>query len=158
MKILKKGFIYLICSLCLLFILSSFVFGQREKSVILPESEAKAVTMQCSRKSPPKFTKTWQPTESDMKLMESKFSQIKRLKVKCCRGVKVSDFEGAYMQYIGIVVKNRKLIYINAFYDYNPGSYWKEHAQIICDGGSAWGVLYDSETGKFFDLAINGIA
>jgi len=69
----------------------------------------------------------------------------------------VADPEDFYMQYIGIVVKGKRLIYINAFAFEEPPS-WKEHAVITCDGGVDWGVLYDPETGKFSDLAINGVA
>jgi hypothetical protein len=148
----------IICTPFLLLTFCSFAFGQREKSVLLPVSEAKALLMQCSRPSPPNSGKTWRPTEAEIKLMESKFSQIKQLKSKCCRGKQIRDLEGSYMQYMGIIVKGKRLIYINAFYHHDPGTYWKEHAEVICDGGSAWGVLYDPKTEKFFDLAINGIA
>lgn len=62
------------------------------------------------------------------------------------------------MQYVGIVVKGSKLNYINAFYGGNSGNYWKTKASVKCDGGTAWGVLYDPGTGRFFDLTVNTIA
>ena len=39
-----------------------------------------------------------------------------------------------------------------------PSDQWKEFAIIICDGGNAWGVIYDPQTGKFSNLSVNGIA
>jgi hypothetical protein len=107
--------------------------------------------------------------------MEANFSKIKKLKVKkcCIRGAQIENPENFHMQYVGIVIGGKKLIYINAF----PGSltiglrqnedstftseksdHWKTSAIIVCDGGNAWGVLYNLKTKKFFDLAINGIA
>ena len=63
------------------------------------------------------------------------------------------------MQYVGIKIKGKKFIYINAFADSKPPTDWKEKAVIICDGGeSSWGVLYNVETGKFSELAFNGVA
>ena len=109
--------------------------------------------------------------------MESKFSEIKKLEVKdcCIRGAKVNNPEDYYMQYVGIVLGTKKLFYISAIStnshvahsvetmdgkiiaEEKPDVYWKKHAIMICDGGNAWGVLYEPATGKFFDLAINGV-
>ena len=77
------------------------------------------------------------------------------------------------MQYVGIVFGGKKLVYISAFstekptevsidssngiLKKQPSDRWKENAIVICDGGNAWGVLYDPIKGKFFDLAVNGI-
>ena len=36
-------------------------------------------------------------------------------------------------------------------------SSWKDTAQIVCDGGTTWGVIYDVTTKKFSDLAVDGI-
>lgn len=142
---------------CFIFLLSVSVFAQRDKSVLLPESEAKNLARQCSRKPPPKFKKTWQPTGADLKAMESKFSKIKGLATTSGGGVE--DPEDFYMQYIGIIVKGKRFIYVNAFGGYpEPPKGWKDHAYVICDGGTDWGVLYNVETGEFSDLDINGIA
>lgn len=154
-----KNQFYYILTTCLLLSFSIVCFGQREKSALLPATEAKAVTQQCSRSSPNEFTETWEPTKTDIRLMESRFSAIKKLKAKCCmEGEQIENLDRPYMQYVGIVIKGKKLIYINAFYDSDPGESWKERAYVICDGGTAWGVLYDPKTGKFFDLSVNGVA
>jgi hypothetical protein len=157
MKTAKQFF----CALCLTLLACCAAFAQREKSTLLPASEAKNVTNQCSRPGPSKFTGTWQPSETEIREMETRFPQIRKLRVKecCIRGAQIENPEKYYMQYIGIVIDDKKLIYINAFASSDePGEVWKENAVIICDGGTAWGVLYDPKTRKFYDLAINGVA
>ena len=144
---------------CLLLLLSTCAFAQRERSTLLPASEVKSVVKQCSRPSPTEFTDTWQPSKEELKEMESRFAEIRKLKVlECCiLGEKIKNPEGDYMQYAGIVLGGRKLIYINAIPG-DPGDSWKEKAVVICDGGTAWGVLYDPKTKTFSSLAVNGIA
>jgi len=147
-----------ICAIFVACLMFGLVSAQRKKSTLLPASEAKKATNQCSRPSPEKFSDTWQPTESDIKEMESRFSEIKKLRAECCiQGQKIEDPEEFYMQYVGIVVGGKKLIYISAFADDKPPEYWKEQAVNICDGGNEWGVLYDPEKKRFFDLAVNGV-
>ena len=155
--------------LCLLAVFPLSIVAQREKSALLPADQAKEVTSQCSRQSP-KFTDTWEPSKDQIKEMESAFSRIKG----CCKErFRLGDLSNVYMQYAGIVVDGKKLIYINAFSEFaatipvrkNDGTYemeksdwWKTSAVIVCDGGSAfWGVLYDPKSKKFFDLAVNGV-
>ena len=149
----------ILCSCCVLVFFGTAAFAQREKSTLLPASEVKAVVKQCSRPSPDDFTDTWQPSKEELTEMESRFAEIKKLTVlECCIiGDKVKDPERYYMQYAGIVLKGKKLIYISAIPG-DPGDSWKEKAVVICDGGTAWGVLYDPKTKKFSALAVNGIA
>jgi hypothetical protein len=145
-----------VCVICVVLLICDLASAQREKSVLLPQSEAHSLAEQCSRTNPPEFNETWQPTEAAIKDMESKFSRI----AECCEeGTRFDDPEDSYMQYVGIIVKGRKLIYINAFpFVGELFKDWKERAVRVCDGGSGfWGVLYDTETGKFFDLAVNGL-
>lgn len=150
---------HILSSFCLVLLLSTGVLAQRERSTLLPASEVKRVVNQCSRPSPTEFTDTWQPSKEELKEMESRFAEIRKLKVlDCCiRGDKINDPERFYMQYAGIILDGKKLIYINAIPG-DPGDFWKEQAVVICDGGTAWGVLYDPKTKTFFSLAVNGIA
>lgn len=163
-------------AVCAIFLVAFSVFAQREKSALLPSSEAKYVTEQCSRPSPDKFSDTWQPSKEEIKEMEAAFSQIKKLKARncCMTGEQIENPEDFYMQYVGIVIDGKKLIYINAFpedstmkYTQNDDSTfsltksedWKKSAVGVCDGGSSyWGVLYDPKAKRFFDLAVNGSA
>jgi hypothetical protein len=162
-------------AVCLAFVASFSIFAQREKSILLPATEAKNVTNQCSRPSPKDFSDTWEPSKEEIEKMETNLSKIKKLKVKkcCIKGEKIENPEEFYMQYIGIIVEGKKLIYINAFSEHGimqmvqnedssftltKSDKWKKSAVIICDGGNEWGVLYNPKKKKFFDLAINGIA
>jgi hypothetical protein len=105
--------------------------------------------------------------------MESKLGQISQLRTKCCiEGVQIEDPNRWYMQYVGLVWKGKKVIYINAISTRKPEGacynekreitdesceLWKQHAYVICDGGNSWGVIYDVTTGKFSDLSVNGV-
>ena len=152
---MKMKTIRTLFALCLILIVSCVAVVQRDKSVLLSESEAKRLTHQCSRPGPSDFSETWKPTAAEIKAMESKFSDLKELKAE---GGQVENPEHFYMQYIGVVIKGKKSIYINAFADSEPPKNWKEKAVIVCDGGEDfWGVLYDVETGKFSELAFNGV-
>jgi hypothetical protein len=133
--------------------------AQKAKSALLPENQAKSLANQCSRPSPKEFTDTWVPSKAEIDRMEANLPAIKKLKVKhcCIEGAKIADPATYYRHYVGLVLGGKKLIYINAFGDEDPGGFRKEAAVVICDGGNAWGVLYDPASGKFFDLAINGI-
>jgi len=145
------------CGVVLL--LATGAVAQRDKSTLLPVSEVKAAVNQCSRPSPSNFTDTWQPSKEELKEMESRLADIKKLTVlDCCiRGKKIKNPESYFLQYAPIVLDGKKLIYINAVPDFVPGDSWREKAVVICDGGTGWGVLYDPQTKTFSSLGVNGI-
>ena len=149
----------LFCSLCLVLLVGVSANSQRTKSTLLPVSEISRAIQQCSRPGPEKYSDTWQPSELEIQEMESRFEQIKKLTVKecCIQGARIEDPERYYMQYVGIIINKQRLIYINAFAASTPYEGWKENAINICDGGTAWGVLYDPKSKEFHDLAINGV-
>ena len=69
---------------------------------------------------------------------------------------KIDDPYQFYRQYVGIVVRGRREIYVNAF-SFPTDDQWLTQFVRICDGGgSVWGALYDPSTGKFHDLETNG--
>lgn len=146
----------------------------RERSALLKGEEAKALAKQCSRDSPSDFTDTWVPPPEIISEMESRFDRISKLKAECCiRGVKIEKPNDWYMQYAALVWKGKKVIYINAIgrdkptalsvddnwvFSESPGERWRSSAVTVCDGGEAyWGVIYDTETREFSDLAVNGV-
>lgn len=150
-------------------------YAQRAKSALLPVSEASALAKQCSRESPSDFTETWIPTVEQIRKMESKLGDISKLRAKCCiEGEQIERPQDWYMQYVGLVYRGKKVIYISAVDTDEPRSFiskivngnevvsetqltWKMRAIVICDGGNAWGVIYDVESGNFSDLSVNGI-
>lgn len=123
------------------------------KSVVLDGQHARALLKQCSRASPSRFKATWAPSESDIKEAEA---QLPTLQVK--------DVYDYYRQYVGIVIGDRKLIYVNAFHSAflelaDLKERWRREPVMVCDGGKAfWGAVYDPQTKKFSGLALNGQA
>ncbi|PHN08155.1 hypothetical protein [Flavilitoribacter nigricans] len=67
---------------------------------------------------------------------------------------------GSLIQYIGIIINDRKYVYINGLYltsdDFleNYVDYWEERFALFCDGLS-WGVVFNPETEAFSDLAFD---
>jgi hypothetical protein len=123
----------------------------REKSILLPAEKAKELTSQCSRKGPERFSGTWNPTARELTKMEANFEKIIGLK---------SNPESYFMQYVGLLIDGKKVIYINAFRNNSyTAKNWKTTPIIVCDGGdSFWGIVYDLQKEEFFDLAVNGEA
>ena len=129
------------------------------KSVILPPSTAAEFHRQCSRSPPPRFEDTWQPSPEVVAEMESHFVRLQRLKSNLCcfPGARMGNVNRFARQYVGIVVEGRRLIYINGYRSNGPVK--AQPLVGVCDGGDDyWGVLYDPEKRRFFDLAFNGFA
>lgn len=158
---------------CLIFLLSlaAFSYGQgKQPSVVLSEGATKQLAKLCSRPGPPSFAATWKPKLSDIVAMESRLSHISSLKAQGIGFMQGSHIEHPnqyFRQYAAIVVNKRKMIYINASC---PGAaVGSQHPPVAppgdstedvidaCDGGRCfWGVIYDTATGEFSDLEING--
>lgn len=140
------------------------------RSVLLPVTQAKTLTNQCSRPAPSNFSDTWEPDQAQIKEMESKQNEISKLEVRSCCivGARVPDPEEWYRQYVGLIWHGRKIIYINGVSRGKPlyksikdgmvVADWTTEAVMVCDGGTAWGVIYDIATKTFSELAINGVA
>lgn len=144
-----------------LVILTLLASGINGKSfAVLPRSEAHRVSRLCSRYGVPKVDDGWEPAKADIEGLESRLSLISKLRTTgFLEGVRIARPASYYRQYIGIVVAEHKMIYVNAFSGDKPPSDWREKLADYCDGGPAfWGVLYDPITHEFSDLATNGIA
>ena len=130
------------------------------RSAILPASAAERTLKLCSRSRPADVDGSWEVPESVVRLLEADLPKLSRLKASgCCYvGGRVRDPGSYYRQYVGVLVRGRKLIYINAYRNVEgPGLTIVPVG--VCDGGDAyWGALYDPESRRFSDLAINGSA
>jgi hypothetical protein len=128
------------------------------RSVVLPESTAQRLSQLCSRPGPPAFEGTWLPSESDVKVMESNFSKIASLKSSSgYLGAQIKHPEKYNRQYVGIIIKEKKWIYINGICNDDPPEWWKEKLIDVCDGGCNWGVIYNTATREFSNLEMNGV-
>src|SRR5258708_12318651 len=136
------------------------------KYVVLDGKHAASVLRQCSRPSPEKFAGTWQPSESDIKELEANLPRIQQVKstLSCNEPARVKDLNNSYRQYVGVVIGNRRVIYINAFASgildvTDRKDRWRYEPMLACDGGDAfWGAIYDPQTKEFSQLAFNGVA
>lgn len=156
----SMGFRSAIVAGCLVLTVAVVSFSKDEnRSTVLPESAAQLLAHPCSRSGPPRFEGTWRPTHADVQVMESRLSQISRLRSEGgLAGVQIKKPAGYYRQYVGLIIGKRRLIYINAFCEKTPPPYWRERPVDVCDGGCNWGALYDTLSGSFSRLQVNGIA
>jgi hypothetical protein len=133
---------------------------------VLPESASRLLAHPCSRSGPPRFEKTWLPTQADVQALESRLDRISSsLSVGLIPQKRIENPSRYYRQYVGIVVGDRKLIYLNAFCNkpedvvVRHGEDWRQSPIDVCDGGDCfWSAVYDPLSGEFTDLQVNGIA
>lgn len=149
--------------ICFIFLLSLPLAGLCDnlKYTVLKGQKAKLISGQCSRESPPAFTDIWVPEEKTIVYLEANLKKIERLSshLCCLQKERISDVNKYYRQYIGIVSKGRRLIYINAFVGPKPPDSLLTEPIMACDGGSSfWGAIFDPKTGEFSQLAFNGEA
>src|SRR5258705_5909881 len=106
----------------LILLLPSTSLGQaKTRAVVLPETSADQVKQLCSRPGPPKFGGTWKSVEADIQTMESHLSRIADLRTESgIVGVRIDHPDRYYRPYLGIIIENRKFIFINAFCDDKP--------------------------------------
>jgi hypothetical protein len=111
----------------------------------------------CSRNGPRDVTSTWTPATADILLAESRLKDYVRTKLG-------QSLETYYRQYIGIIIKGKKVLYVNAveafqedalFEELHPK--WRTEYMRICDGGdSVWGVEYYVDDQKLMNFETNG--
>src|SRR5437868_4156930 len=127
---------YLISFLIILLTLSMSAAQTNTRWVLLPDSEADHAKQLCSRPGPPKFSGTWKPTQKEIQTMESRLTRVSRLRTRSgILGVRIKHADRYYRQYLGIIIKNRKFIFINAFCDDTPPEFWQQTLIDTCDGG-----------------------
>lgn len=154
-------------SILLLIALSGTACAMPEEHwAILPPDQAKAALHQCSRSTPEQVDGSWEIPPGVAAQLEQDLHKLAELKShQCCStGGSVSDPDAFLRQYVGVTIRGKKYVYINAIpveisiHSKDRGA-WRRKPAIICDGGSAfWGALYDPETREFSELAFNGIA
>lgn len=126
---------------------------------LLEGDQAAILIHQCMREAPLAIQDTWVPEAADVEKLDARLVDITKLEstVCCGAGERVANIDGYYLQYAGLVIEGRKLIYINALPDNSSHKDWRSKAVLACDASrDYWGVLYDPKTGSFSDLAFNG--
>jgi hypothetical protein len=134
----------------------AFAQALHKNWVILPESEGINAVSQCSRVSPDRVTAFWTPSVEQVMDVEQRLPALLK---NSGHKIYLSRFA---RQYIGVISRGRRLIYVNAFSESLAAELetdWRKKAFIVCDGGDAfWGVAFDPATHKFLYLGFNGLA
>lgn len=108
----------------------------------------------------------WQPEQADIELLEKNFKKLKRLApVGDPAGYKIKDIDGYAYQYTGVIIENKKYVYINAFNVSRKKGIselhkeWKpEPIECTADGGTGYfRVLFSLEDYEFSRLIFNGM-
>lgn len=136
-------------------------------SFILDSSQGPKMLRQCSRETPKNISAYWTLSQNDKRDLESNFYNIDSLIAsECCLlNGRLKTYKGFAFQYVGVVIKKRKYVYINAFPERELEEYKKmsivvdisKSPMIVCDGGpDYWGALFDIEAKTFNHLSFNG--
>jgi hypothetical protein len=138
-----------------------------EFSTVISSAKGDEMLRQCSRSVPSEVDGYFEIAKGEIEKLESNFKDILKVKATgcCLLGGKISNLNSYCYQYLGLLINNKRYIYINAFQfdskdDLNTFfKEWESNPIIACDGGeSYWGVLYEIDSGKFTQLSINGVA
>lgn len=128
----------------------------------MPESTSKGlyVVLRASQAVGISKAGTWQPTEAEIGGLEASLPLISYLRAENWSPryhVSIDHPQNYFRQYVPVLRKGKKLIYINAFCEQTPD--WRQRFAVILDGGTCcWQALYDPTAHAFLTLTINGEA
>lgn len=129
-----------------------------DSQVIFSAEMVPKLLEQCSRPVP-KSDGFWTPSKEDVaRLSELLPKSINSQSYRQCPNLD-KNLQKFKFQYAGIVVKGRKIIYVNALSVNDETNFWQREFVGICDGGCmAWGIEFDVEIGSFSNFEANGEA
>jgi hypothetical protein len=123
----------------------------RKSYVVLPGSAALEVA----------WSGAWRPTAAEIGGLELSLPVVPYLKPENWppNSVRIDHPEWYFRQYVAVVRKGKRLIYVNAFCSQIQDPDWQKHFVIVMDGGTCcWQAFYDPNTHTFLTLRINGVA
>jgi hypothetical protein len=100
----------------------------------------------------------WTPSPSQIQVLESVLPQISQLKIKGyeSRPLRIEHPEECFRQYVGVLHRSKRRIYVNALCIDPPPTNWRKRFYVAIDGDLGfWHAFYDPETKLFSDLTIN---
>ena len=104
----------------------------------------------------------WSPTKADVRALEGGLPAYLQENKSAFYMTDALVWEqlGEYnRQYIGIVLEGRKVIYANYLCQNGAATEWKEQFIFVADGGACYfHFMFDTSTGEFYDLLVNGEA
>jgi hypothetical protein len=125
------------------------------RSAVLPDVEARKLKDTCSR-GLVHFDDTWRLGNDVVCGLNEKLQQLSNVTKSHAERRQLLPPHRYHFQYIGIVVRGRRLVYVNAISGDMVREDWRTVFADICGGGpGAWSVLYDPASRAFVDLWIN---
>jgi hypothetical protein len=127
--------------------------------VVLPEKEAQALKMPCSRSFPPDLSGYWKLTDTDIDRAETRFQEAL---IRALGQVSNDQRERSpalwHAQYAGFLRNGHKVVYVNAIGSdglFDQG--WRDRAIILCDGGlQSFGAVLDLDRDTVDSFEFNG--
>jgi hypothetical protein len=110
----------------------------------------------------PADAKYWSPIEADVHKMESGLPAYLQENKSAFYMTDAPVWErlGNYnRQYVGIILEGRKVIYASYLCQNGADTEWQEQFIFVADGGACYfHFKFDTSTGEFYDLLVNGEA
>ncbi len=104
----------------------------------------------------------WSPAEADVHTLQSglpAYLQENKSAFYMTETLVWEQLDEYNSQYVGIVLEGRKVIYASYLCKNGEDSGWKENFIFVADGGACYFQFkFDTSTGRFFDLLVNGEA
>ncbi len=104
----------------------------------------------------------WSPTKADIHTLESglpAYLQENKSAFYMTDALVWEQLDEYNSQYVGIVLEGRKVIYASYLCRIGEDTNWKENFIFVADGGACYFKFkFDTSTGEFFDLLVNGEA
>ena len=104
----------------------------------------------------------WSPTKADVRAFESglpAYLQENKSAFYMTDAQVWEQLDEYNSQYVGIVLEGRKVIYASYLCRNGTDTEWKEQFIFVADGGACYFKFkFDTSTGEFFDLLVNGEA
>jgi hypothetical protein len=104
----------------------------------------------------------WSPTKANVRALESglpAYLQENKSAFYMMETLVWEQLDEYNSQYVGIVLEGRKVIYASYLCKNGEDTNWKENFIFVADGGACYFKFkFDTSTGEFFDLLVNGEA
>ena len=104
----------------------------------------------------------WSPTEADVRTLEDglpAYLQENKSAFYMTDAPVWEQLDEYNSQYVGIVLEGRKVILASYLCKGGENTQWKEQFIFVTDGGACYFKFkFDTSTGEFFDLLVNGEA